>query len=332
MVHIPERYRVPGYRPALSSTDLVSAIDITATTLSLAGVPVPPLMQGLPFLGENVRRREHVIAARDRCDETVDRIRCVRDARFKYIRNSYPERPYTQQNVYKDSSYPPLRVMRDLKEQGRLSGAAAGFMAERRPPEELYDLASDPHEIRNLAGDPGHRERLRRMSAVLDGWIRETRDHGERPEPDIPDSEKLRSEVEGWLTNSGRLSRSESGLRAEFRGKSPCMISRSVVEPGGELLFEFRARSSRLRPKDLVWGTIEVPRSTQQRVTLDMAVDGGVYSGSAVLPVEGWLALLAVEMEGGDGTIDFEWLRLSRREAGKNVKIREWQFARTRSG
>ena len=328
MVHVPGRFRVPAYRAGAVNTDLVSSIDITATTLALAGVPVPARMEGRPFLGENVRRREHIIAARDRCDETVDRIRCVRDRRFKYIRNGYPDRPYTQQNVYKDLSYPPLRVMRDLKEQGRLTGAAAAFMGERRPAEELYDLQTDPHEVRNLAGESAQAPRLQAMRATLNDWIRETRDHGETPERDIPEPEKLRTEVEGWLTNGGRLTAGASGLRAEFRGNGPRVISRSIVEPGGELLFEFRARSGDLRPKELVWGTIEAPRSPSQRVALELVADAGRYTASAAVPAAGWLAMLSVEMEGGDGAIDFEWLRLSRREGGKTAVIREWKFTR----
>jgi arylsulfatase A-like enzyme len=327
LVHMPERLRSQGYRAASVNSDLVSSIDITATTLALAGVTVPPRMEGRALFGDNVRRREYIIAARDRCDETTDRIRCVRDTRFKYIRNGYPERPYTQQNVYKDLSYPPLRVMRDLKEQGRLTGPAASFMADRRPVEELYDLAADPHEIRNLAGEAAHAARLRTMRATLDGWIRETRDHGETPERDIPATEKLRSEVDGWLTSNGRLSRTPSSLHAEFRGQGPRGISRSIVEPGGELLFEFHARSSQLRPTELTWGTIEVSRSPSQQIKFDLAASGGTYSASAVLPVDGWLSALSIQMEGGDGTIDFDWLRLSRRESGKVVRIREWRFS-----
>jgi arylsulfatase A-like enzyme len=326
VVHMPERLRAQGYRAASVNTDLVSAIDITATTLALAGVTVPAQMEGRALFGDNVRRREYIIAARDRCDETVDRIRCVRDTRFKYIRNGYPERPYTQQNVYKDTSYPPLRVMRDLKEHGRLTGAAASFMAGRRPAEELYDLATDPNEIRNLAGEAAHAARLGAMRARLDRWIRETRDHGVTPERDIPAAEKLRTEVEGWLTNNGHLSRTPSGLHAEFRGEGPRVISRSIVEPGGELLFEFRARSSQLRPTELTWRTIEVPGSPSQQVKLDLLANGATYTASVVLPVEGWLSVLSIGMEGGDGTIDFEWLRLSRRQDGRVVQISEWRF------
>lgn len=40
--------------------------------------------------------------------------------------------------------------------------------------EELYDLARDPDELRNVAGDPAYRERLKELSARADAWWKET--------------------------------------------------------------------------------------------------------------------------------------------------------------
>ncbi len=36
--------------------------------------------------------------------------------------------------------------------------------------EELYDLARDPEELHNVAGDPAYREARRKLSAAADGW------------------------------------------------------------------------------------------------------------------------------------------------------------------
>jgi arylsulfatase A-like enzyme len=41
--------------------------------------------------------------------------------------------------------------------------------------DELYDLRSDPHETRNLAGDPAAREDLARMREELERLRRETK-------------------------------------------------------------------------------------------------------------------------------------------------------------
>ncbi len=42
--------------------------------------------------------------------------------------------------------------------------------------DELYDLASDPHELRNLAADPGHRSMLEAMAWRMWRWVADTGD------------------------------------------------------------------------------------------------------------------------------------------------------------
>jgi arylsulfatase A-like enzyme len=169
--------------------DLVSSIDISATILKIAGVELPRHIEGKVFLesGANgnwktVNQHEYIIAARDRCDETVDRIRCVRNKQYKYIRNFMPERPYTQTNAYKESSYPMLNLMKELHAQGKLTPVQALFMAPRKPDEELYDIKNDPYEINNLAASPEHQQSLKKMRAILERWIEETGDMGQFPE------------------------------------------------------------------------------------------------------------------------------------------------------
>jgi len=183
-IHVPLIVRWPGkVDPGSQSEQLISGIDWSATSLAIAGIEVPGYMQGRVFLGENRSApRQVIFAARDRCDETVDRIRCVRDKRFKYIRNFMPDRPYTQPNAYKERSYPALAVMKELYAAGRLNEAQAAFFRPARPVEELYDLSTDPDEVNNLAAAPEHGERLKAMRAMLDQWIVDTKDQGEIPE------------------------------------------------------------------------------------------------------------------------------------------------------
>ncbi len=178
-IHVPLLVRWPDKRKAGDvNEELVSAIDIAATSLHLAGINVPEHMQGQNFLITKVKHRDYIIAARDRCDETVDRIRCVRTKRYKYIRNFYPERPYTQLNRYKESEYPVLRLMKRLNAQKKLTPEQALFFASQRPSEELYDLQNDPHEVNNLAGHPEFDDRLIEMRKILDDWMDETGDVG----------------------------------------------------------------------------------------------------------------------------------------------------------
>ena len=183
-IHIPLIVRGPGVTPATARDDLVEHIDIPATSLALAGMPVPPHLQGRALFAPDYVPRDAVFAARDRCDETVERIRCVRTARWKLIRNFHPERPHAQHNRYKDHK-PITIVMRRLFAQGKLAADQARPFLSTRPVEELYDLEADPHELRDLADSPQHRDVLKQLRARLTAWIVETRDLGQLPEPHI---------------------------------------------------------------------------------------------------------------------------------------------------
>jgi hypothetical protein len=58
-------------------------------------------------------------------------------------------------------------------------------MAPRLPDEELYDIADDPEETRNLAAspDPEYQRVLKELRAELDRWIADTNDQGRILEP-----------------------------------------------------------------------------------------------------------------------------------------------------
>jgi len=179
-IHVPLIIRWPGHiKAGTTVNDLVSSIDFAPECLSLAGIEVPAHMQGKVFMGPDAKRREYVYAARDRCDGTVDRIRCVRTKRFKYIRNFMPDRPYTQFNGYKKNYYPVLTLMAVLHKRRQLIAEQAAFMATSRPKEELYDLQNDPYELHNLARNPEHQEILTKMREELNRWIKDTGDMGE---------------------------------------------------------------------------------------------------------------------------------------------------------
>ena len=182
-ISVPLIVRWPkGVKAGQIRDEMTSAIDISATIIKCAGVDVPKWMQGRPFLPKDLTNRKYIFAARDRCDGTADRIRCVRSKDFKYIENFYPKRPYTQLNAYKEKQYPPLAVMKLLYKQGKLTPGQARFMAPTRPAEELYDLNADPHELNNLADNPKYATILRLYRAVLKKWIKATNDNGQTPE------------------------------------------------------------------------------------------------------------------------------------------------------
>ncbi|HEX7899910.1 MAG TPA: HEAT repeat domain-containing protein, partial [Planctomycetota bacterium] len=167
-----------------TSDRLISFVDYGPTVLSLAGVKVPAAMQGKPFLGPQAAPpRDFVFGFRDRMDDRIDLLRCARDARYKYIRNYMPHRPWAQHVSYM-YEMPTMKVWQRAFDAGTLDPVQRRFF-ETKPFEELYDGDADPHEVKNLAGDPAMAGTLDRLRAALDGWILEIKDLGFLPEPDL---------------------------------------------------------------------------------------------------------------------------------------------------
>ncbi len=172
----------PGLPAGTVRRDLVSGIDLAPACLALAGLPVPAFMEGMDFLNPNHSPRAFVVAARDRCDYTIERIRALVTPRFKYLRNYLTDRPYMQPN-YKDG-WPVSQELRRLAAAGKLNATQMQFFGPHKPAEELYDLQNDPHEIRNLAAEPRFRNVLEAHREQLQAWIAETGDQGLAGESD----------------------------------------------------------------------------------------------------------------------------------------------------
>lgn len=178
--------------PGLVRSDLVSGIDITVTTLSLAGIPIPAHMEGRNLFAADHQPREYVISARDRCDYTIDRVRAVTTKRYKYLRNFLTDRPFMQPQ-YRDGR-PAIEIGRELFQQGKLNDAQAFIWNPVRVGEELYDLENDPHEIHNLATDPAHAEVLQKHRNILAQWMDETGDQGQQ----LESIDSLRGVLKRW--------------------------------------------------------------------------------------------------------------------------------------
>ena len=169
-IRVPMIVRDPAQvEPGTVDDRLVSTLDLGPTILSLAGLDVPPHLQGRPFVGPHAEPRDSIYASRDRFDESYDQMRAVRDGRYKYIRHYYPGRPYFFWIPYRDR-HPINRELWRLENTGELEGVQRR-MFERRPAEELYDVRADPWEVHNLAGDPDHAEALDRLRGELDGYL-----------------------------------------------------------------------------------------------------------------------------------------------------------------
>ena len=181
-IRVPLIVRWPGKVAAGATCDeLVSMLDLAPTVLRAASLPVPRHFHGRPLLDPTAPARAFVHATQDRFDDYYDHVRAVRDQRYKYIRNFHPELPRFLYNHYLNT-HPAEQELIRLARENRLPEGAAWFAARARPSEELYDCATDPHEMRNLAGDPEHESRLTTFRAELDRWQREVGDLGGIPE------------------------------------------------------------------------------------------------------------------------------------------------------
>ncbi len=220
-IHVPLIVRWPGkIAPGTVRDDLVSFIDLGPTVLSIAGVKVPSYMQGQAFLGEQAAPpRKYIFAARDRMDETYDIIRCVRDKRYKYIRNFEWEKPYAQHIQYMDLM-PTLQEWRRLNAEGKLKGPQKLFFSETKPIEELYDITVDPHEVHNLADSPAHQQVLRRMRRALEDWMRETGDLGLIPEAEL--DERRRPGGQWSTTEAPKIVPNGGTFRGPVRVRIEC--------------------------------------------------------------------------------------------------------------
>ena len=191
-IHVPMIIAWPGdlkappqYTAGGTNDQVISLLDLTATTLWMAGITKPEGMQSRIFLGENSDPlRTYAFSARDRIDETENRIRSVRGKRYHYLRNFIPGTSFASLNRYKEKCFLVKPLMRRLYAEGKLTGAAAELM-EPLPYEQLYDTEADPHEINNLVDSehPEHQQVLEQMRAALDQWIVDTGDRGEFQEP-----------------------------------------------------------------------------------------------------------------------------------------------------
>jgi len=134
--------------------DLVSMLDLSATTLQWAGVEQPEWMEGQYLFGGDFVPREFVATARDRCDHSIDRIRSIRTDQFRFTRN-----------------YMLDRVLLQPQYRGTLAPKLAEIYFGERPYEELYDVKVDPAQLNNLIDDPKYAAEVKRHRKLLNDWL-----------------------------------------------------------------------------------------------------------------------------------------------------------------
>ncbi|MFV0442226.1 MAG: sulfatase [Planctomycetaceae bacterium] len=177
-VRVPLIVSWPGVVAAGSRSDaLVSWIDLLPTMIDAAGGRPPEWIDGRSFLpvlrGESTRHRDRIYTTHSGDGWwNIYPTRSVCDTRWKYIRNLHPEYAFT---THIDLANPrdgrTMFASWERLAQTLPQAAATVRRYHIRPAEELYDLAADPTEQRNLADDPAYADQLQDLRNDLNGWM-----------------------------------------------------------------------------------------------------------------------------------------------------------------
>ena len=187
--------RWPGViAPGSQSNALIQYVDVPPTFIEIAGGDPAKLDTGCPdangnhamdgrsFLsiikGNANQLREYVFAQHTTVGvngfQAPYPSRMVRDQRYKLIRNLAPDNVFSIGGIHKGQPYESWKE--DAK--GNPALAARVEWLSRRPGEELYDLESDPFEMKNLAVDSNFGTVKSRLQRELDTWMKQQGDKG----------------------------------------------------------------------------------------------------------------------------------------------------------
>jgi N-sulfoglucosamine sulfohydrolase len=205
---VPLIIKWPGkIEPGTINNNLISSVDFGPTVLSMANVPVPYHMQGIPFMGKQKGEiREYTFSACDRFDDDYDMVRSVRDERFRYVRNYYPNNAKIIWVPFRNQS-PIMKELFRLNAEEKLTPEQAYWFEPTREPEELFDCIADPHQLNNLADNPAYNKDLIRLRNTMDKWQDETGDMGKISEEEMvwrmyPNGERPKTKIPHFIPNT----------------------------------------------------------------------------------------------------------------------------------
>ncbi|MBF0198579.1 MAG: sulfatase [Planctomycetes bacterium] len=189
VVYVPKNWQhlVPSQRGSRMN-GFVEFVDLGPTVLKLAGIETPEEMDGKAFLGEGVSKesvneRDTAFGYADRFDEKYDMVRFLRKGKFSYWRSYQPFNFDGLHNFYRYKQ-PAFIEWRDLANSGKLNSSQGQFY-DARPPEMLFDLSKDPHEVNNLANHPEYEQLLKEMRLSMQSKVKSLPDVGFYPESEF---------------------------------------------------------------------------------------------------------------------------------------------------
>lgn len=180
-IHLPLIMAGPGLPSGRTNNALVSYIDLTPTILEVAGQKTPSYKQtklyGKSILSiakeENAKGWDAVFASHQFHEITMYYpMRTIVTPQYKLIVNLDYEKAYPfASDLWGSPSWQHIRTSK-LEMMGQRS--VKSYL--HRPKDELYDLTSDPNELKNLAADASHAKTLGELRSRLRAWQAETND------------------------------------------------------------------------------------------------------------------------------------------------------------
>jgi N-sulfoglucosamine sulfohydrolase len=179
-IHLPLIVASPTQsKRGVRNNAMVSWVDITPTILDWAHAPAPKQRQLagrtiLPILEQTEPSGWDRVFASHGFHEIQQYypMRALRTREYKYILNIAA--PLEFPIAGDIASSPSWQAIAARPGVGLGARTVQAFL--HRPVEELYDLRNDPSEVRNLAGDPAHREVLERMRSEMAAFRAQTHD------------------------------------------------------------------------------------------------------------------------------------------------------------
>ena len=182
VIKFPKRIKVKEKR----NYDFLNFIDFAPTILSIVGLEIPKVYQGIAFLGskKSKNKRNYSYSASDRFDEVTDRIRAVKTKKYKYIRNYDTNKPHALNNSYR-TQMALMRHLTALNDSNLLSAEQKLWFNVPKNLEEFYDLENDPFELNNLIGEKKYSKEIENLRIQLDNWIDQINDPVNIPENEL---------------------------------------------------------------------------------------------------------------------------------------------------
>ncbi|MGZ0171431.1 MAG: sulfatase family protein [Planctomycetales bacterium] len=199
-IHAAAVLRWPGtVKPGSGSNALISYVDVVPTFVELAGGAATDVdgKSIVPLLrGETDRHNDVVFSVNTTRGiyhgSEAYGIRSATDGRWLYIRNLHSDNEFQNMVTYRDPVFASWKAAESDFARSRVNSYV------RRASEELYDLASDPWCLTNLATAYPQPVAIETLSAQMDAWMKQQGDLGDATERT---AESRQPERKPWAKN-----------------------------------------------------------------------------------------------------------------------------------